>query len=176
LKTRPGDRTRRSGPSPGGMGWKGCHPVGPCTELAMASLWSPRVQVRPSRVLHGSEPWALSERWCGPHGRPRAGPSPNWNPRGAGAATGAPALPLTEQLAVEPILAASEPPSRAFFGWGEAVRFFFSREAPGRRKCVFHQNSTPVSAISTRYRVGLGGVAFVPPGAICALLSGAGAM
>jgi hypothetical protein len=33
LKTRHGDRTRRSGPSPGGMGWKGCHPAGPCTEL-----------------------------------------------------------------------------------------------------------------------------------------------
>jgi hypothetical protein len=43
-------------------------------------------------------------------------------------------------------------------------------------KCGFHQNSTPASAISTRYRVGLGGVAFVPPGAICALLSGAGAV
>jgi hypothetical protein len=33
LKTRPGDRTRRPGPSPGGIGWKGCHPAGPCTEL-----------------------------------------------------------------------------------------------------------------------------------------------
>jgi hypothetical protein len=53
---------------------------------------------------------------------------------------------------------------------------FFEREAPGLRKCGFHQKSTPASAISTRYRVGLGGVAFVPPGAICALLSGAGAV
>lgn len=50
------------------------------------------------------------------------------------------------------------------------------RETPGLRKCGFHQNSTPASAISTRYRVGLGGVAFVPPGAICALLRGAGAV
>jgi hypothetical protein len=66
--------------------------------------------------------------------------------------------------------------SRAVFGWGEAVRFFFEREAPGLRKCSFHQNSTPASAISTRYRVGLGGVAFVPPGGICALLSGARAV
>jgi hypothetical protein len=67
--------------------------------------------------------------------------------------------------------------SRAVFGWGEAVRFFFfEREAPGLIKCGFHQNSTLASAISTRYRVGLGGVAFVPPGAICALLSGAGAV
>ena len=33
LKTRPGNRTRRSGPSPGGMGRRGCHPAGPCTEL-----------------------------------------------------------------------------------------------------------------------------------------------
>jgi hypothetical protein len=50
----------------------------------------------------------------------------------------------------------------------------------GLRKCGFHRNYTPASAISTRYRVGLGGVAFVPPGAICAtqpvgLCSGAGA-
>jgi hypothetical protein len=66
--------------------------------------------------------------------------------------------------------------TRAVFGWGEAVRFFFERETLGLRKCGFHQNSTPASAISTRYRVGLGGVAFVPPGAICALLSGAGAV
>jgi hypothetical protein len=56
------------------------------------------------------------------------------------------------------------------------VVFFFEREAPGLRKCGFHQNSTPASAISTRYRVGLGGVSFVPPGAICDLLSGAGAV
>ena len=53
---------------------------------------------------------------------------------------------------------------------------FFEREALGLRKCGFHQNATPASAISTRYRVGLGGVAFVPPGAICALLRGAGAV
>jgi hypothetical protein len=54
--------------------------------------------------------------------------------------------------------------------------FFFEREALGLRKCGFHRNSTPESAISTRYRVGFGGVAFLPPGAICALLSGAGAV
>jgi hypothetical protein len=66
--------------------------------------------------------------------------------------------------------------SRAVFGWGEAVRFIFERETLGLRKCGFHQNSTPASAISTRYRVGLGGVAFVSPGAICALLSRTGAV
>jgi hypothetical protein len=60
----------------------------------MTSLWSPRVQVTPSRVLHGSEPWALTGGRRGPHGRPRAGSSPNWNPRQAGPAAGAPALPL----------------------------------------------------------------------------------
>jgi hypothetical protein len=49
----------------------------------MTSLWSPRVQVTPSRVLHGSEPWAPAGWRRGPHGRPRAVPSPNWNPRGA---------------------------------------------------------------------------------------------
>jgi hypothetical protein len=38
----------------------------------MASLWSPRVQVKPPRVLHGSEPWALSGRRRGTHGRRRA--------------------------------------------------------------------------------------------------------
>ena len=63
-----------------------------------------------------------------------------------------------------------------FLGGVRRCDFFFEREAPGLRKCGFHQNSTPASAISTRYRVGLGGVAFVPPGAICALLSGAGAV
>jgi hypothetical protein len=59
---------------------------------------------------------------------------------------------------------------------GRAVRFFFEQKTPGLRKCGFHQNSTPASSISTRYRVGLGGVAFVPPGAICALPSGPGAV
>ena len=63
-----------------------------------------------------------------------------------------------------------------FLGGVRRCDFFFEREAPGLRKCGFHQNYTPASAISTRYRVGLGGVAFVPPGAICALLSGAGAV
>jgi hypothetical protein len=77
----------------GGHGMEGLPPSWSLHRV-MASLWSPRVQVTPPRVLHGSEPWALAERWCGPHGRPRTGPSPNWNPRGAGAATGAPALPL----------------------------------------------------------------------------------
>jgi hypothetical protein len=40
---------------------------------------------------------------------------------------------------------------------------FFERETLGLRKCGFHRNSTPASAISTRYRVGLRGVAFVSP-------------
>jgi hypothetical protein len=53
------------------------------------SLWSPGVQVRPSRVLNGSEPWALVGRRRAPHGRLRADPSPNWNPRQAGPASGA---------------------------------------------------------------------------------------
>jgi hypothetical protein len=44
LKTRPGYRTRRPGPSPGGMGRRCCHPAGPCTELwrrygALESRW-----------------------------------------------------------------------------------------------------------------------------------------
>ena len=55
----------------------------------MASLWSPRVQVRPFRVLHGSEPWALAGWRRGPHGRLRAVPSSNCNPRTAGPASGA---------------------------------------------------------------------------------------
>jgi hypothetical protein len=63
-----------------------------------------------------------------------------------------------------------------FLGGVRRRDFFFEREALGLRKCGFHQNSTPASAISARYQVGLGGVAFVPPGAICALLSGAGAV
>jgi hypothetical protein len=33
MKTRPEDQTRRSGPSPGGMGRRGCHPARLCTEL-----------------------------------------------------------------------------------------------------------------------------------------------
>ena len=55
----------------------------------MTSLWSPRVQVTPSRVLHGSEPWAPAGWRRGPHGRLRAVPSSNWNPRTAGPASGA---------------------------------------------------------------------------------------
>jgi hypothetical protein len=35
---------------------------------------------------------------------------------------------------------------------GEAVRFFLEQEILGLRKYGFHQNSTPASAISTRYR------------------------
>jgi hypothetical protein len=61
----------------------------------MASLWSPRAQVGPFCVLHGgSGPWALARRRRGPHGRPRAGPSPNWSPRTAGPASGARGCPL----------------------------------------------------------------------------------
>jgi hypothetical protein len=60
----------------------------------MASLWSTRVQVIPSRVFHCSEPWALAGRRLGPHGRPRAGPSHNLNPRTAGLASGARGCPL----------------------------------------------------------------------------------
>jgi hypothetical protein len=48
----------------------------------MASLWSPaRAQVTPPRVLHGREPWALSGRRQGTHGRHRAGSCPNPKPR-----------------------------------------------------------------------------------------------
>ena len=75
-----------------------------------------------------------------------------------------------------PAVSALALPVGRFLGGVRRCDFFFEREAPGLRKCGFHQNSTPASAISTRYRVGLGGVAFVPPGAICALLSGAGAV
>jgi hypothetical protein len=64
---------------PGGHRMEGLPPSWSLHRV-MASLWGLRVQVRPSHVLHGSEPWALAERWHGPHGRPRAGPSPNRNP------------------------------------------------------------------------------------------------
>jgi hypothetical protein len=47
-----------------------------------------------------------------------------------------------------------------FLGGVRRYDFFFDREALGLRKCGFHQNSTPASAILTRDRVGLGGVAF----------------
>jgi hypothetical protein len=41
------------------------------------------------------------------------------------------------------------------------VRFvFLEREILGLRKCGFRQNSTPASAISTRYRVGARDLAF----------------
>jgi hypothetical protein len=60
----------------------------------MASLWSPRVQVRLFRVLHRSEPWALAVWRRGPHGRPRTAPSPNWNPRAAQPVSGARGCPL----------------------------------------------------------------------------------
>jgi hypothetical protein len=95
LKTRPGDRTRRSGPPPGGHGMEGLPPSWSLHRV-MASLWSSRVQVPPPRVLHGSEPWALAERRCGPHGRaPPGRPEPQLEPPGGwGRHCGAPALPL----------------------------------------------------------------------------------
>jgi hypothetical protein len=61
---------------PGGHGMEGLPPSWPLHRV-MASLWSPRVQVRPSRVLHGSEPWALASREAvrpprAPPGRPES--------------------------------------------------------------------------------------------------------
>jgi hypothetical protein len=47
-----------------------------------------------------------------------------------------------------------------FLGGVRRVFFFFEREILGLRKCGFHQNSTPASAISTRYRVGARDLAF----------------
>jgi hypothetical protein len=78
---------------PGGHGMEGL-PPSRSLHGVMASLWSPRVQVTPSRVLHGSEPWALTGGRRGSHGRPRAGSSPNWDLRTAGAASGARGCPL----------------------------------------------------------------------------------
>jgi hypothetical protein len=45
MKTRPGDRARRPGPSPGDMGRRGCHTAGRSLHRVMTSLWSPRAQV-----------------------------------------------------------------------------------------------------------------------------------
>jgi hypothetical protein len=81
--------------TPGGHGMEGLPPSWSLHRV-MASLWSSRVQVTPPRVLHGSEPWALAERRCGPHGRaPPGRPEPQLEPPGGwGRHCGAPALPL----------------------------------------------------------------------------------
>jgi hypothetical protein len=58
--------------SPRGHGTEGL-PPSRSLHRVMTSLWSPRVQVTPSRVLHGSGPWALAGWRRGPHS-PRAPP------------------------------------------------------------------------------------------------------
>jgi hypothetical protein len=75
-------------------------------------------------VLHGSEPWALAERRCGPHGRaPPGRHEPQLEPPGGwGRHWGASAA--AEQLAAEPILGASEPPSASSVLGQRCVRCF----------------------------------------------------
>jgi hypothetical protein len=65
---------------PGGHGTEGVPPSWSLHRVT-ASVWASGVQVRPSRVLHGRGPWALSGRRQGTHGRHRAGPCANSKPR-----------------------------------------------------------------------------------------------